>query len=187
MSFSGIERDDVRVRPLRDCPEEVALMSRWLSDPRVLEFYEGRDKPHTEQMIRESFIDGMAGTEETACLIEWEGRPIGYLQFYPVEGDGLANYDCEPGPLTYGIDLFIGEPACWGQGLGTAAIRLVLEYLTGPCGAGRVVIDPVTTNARAIRSYEKCGFRKVKILPQHEFAEGKWTDNWLMIYEPANA
>ncbi|MDF2628966.1 MAG: family N-acetyltransferase [Symbiobacteriaceae bacterium] len=179
-----IARDGLVVRRLQDTPEDVAVMAKWLSDPRVLEFYEGRDNPHDEQKIREEFIEGNAGSEETLCIFEWEGRPVGYVQFYPVVGEDLGNYECEPGPLTYGVDLFIGEPEFWGRSIGTALLRLVLEHLVHGCGAGRVVIDPVVTNARAIRSYEKCGFRKVKVLPRHEFAEGRWTDNWLMIYEP---
>jgi aminoglycoside 6'-N-acetyltransferase len=180
-----VERDGFRVRRLADCPEDVALMARWLSDPRVLEFYEGRDNPHDEPKVREVFIDDDAGGEEVRCICEWEGRPIGYIQFYPVDEEGEGCYDCGPGPLTYGVDLFIGEPECWGRGIGTALLRLVVDHVVERCGARRVVIDPVVTNVRAIRSYEKCGFRKVKVLPRHEYSEGKWTDNWLMVYQPA--
>lgn len=184
MTCALIEKDGLRVRRLRDCPEDVAVMARWLSDPRVREFYEGRDNPHDEQKVRAVFIDGTAGSQEVPCIFEWEGRPIGYVQFYPVDDDGEVYYNCGPGPLTYGVDLLIGEPEFWGRGIGTALLKLVVAHITGELGAGRVVIDPVVTNVRAIRSYEKCGFLKVKVLPDHEFAEGKWTDNWLMIYEP---
>lgn len=184
MSVTYMDREGLRVRRLEDVPADVSLLARWLSDPRVLEFYEGRDNPHDERKVRDVFYGGKADSTEVPCIFEWEGQPVGYVQFYPVDTEGEAYYDCGPGPLTYGVDLFIGEPEYWGRGIGTALLRLVIAYLVDECGAGRVVIDPVVTNVRAIRSYEKCGFRKVKVLPRHEFAEGKWTDNWLMVYQP---
>ena len=50
-------------------------------------------------------------------------------------------------------------------------------------GAQRVVIDPRVENLRAIRCYEKAGFRKARRLPRHERHEGRWCDAWLMICE----
>ena len=47
-------------------------------------------------------------------------------------------------------------------------------------GADWVILDPHVDNARAIRAYEKCGFRKIKLLPEHEWHEGKYVDCWLM-------
>lgn len=46
-----------------------------------------------------------------------------------------------------------------------------------------VVMDPQTWNKRAIRCYEKCGIKKVKILPEHEFHEGRYRDCWLIEYK----
>ncbi|HYF94185.1 MAG TPA: GNAT family N-acetyltransferase [Symbiobacteriaceae bacterium] len=179
-----IQGNGLRIRPLRDCPADIAAMARWLSDPRVLEFYEGRDRPHDEELVRQVFIIGMAGTDEVACIVEYEGRPLGYVQFYPLDEAGLREYGCSPGLFTYGMDQFIGEPAYWCRGLGTAMIRLVVDHLVRERGAQRVVMDPVVSNGRAIRAYEKCGFRKVRVLPQKEYAEGCWHDCWLMEYRP---
>jgi len=36
-------------------------------------------------------------------------------------------------------------------------------------------------NLRAIRAYEKAGFRKVKIIPGYEPHEGKIPNAWLMV------
>jgi len=42
--------------------------------------------------------------------------------------------------------------------------------------ARKVVLDPHVTKPRAIRCYEKWGFRKVKLLPRHELHEGERRD-----------
>ena len=85
----------------------------------------------------------------------------------------------------YGVDLFIGEPELWDQGIGTKTLSALIGYLFGELGALRVVIDPRVSNARAIRCYERCGFSKIKILPEHELHEGIHRDAWLMSVERA--
>ena len=43
--------------------------------------------------------------------------------------------------------------------------------------------DPQAWNERAIRCYEKCGFKKVKLLPKHELHEGEYRDCWQIEYK----
>jgi aminoglycoside 6'-N-acetyltransferase len=60
---------------------------------------------------------------------------------------------------TRGIDQFIGEADMVGRGHGSAFIRAFIEGLLEN-GVPRIVIDPNPTNPRAIRAYEKAGFRR---------------------------
>ena len=126
----------------------------------------------------------LRGEEDvSACVIMLRSSAIGYIQFYLVGEEsrnsyGLpADYDLES---VYGIDQFIGEVSCWNGGLGTRSISLLLRYLFQTNGARKVILDPQVTNLRAIRRYEKCGFRKVKILEAHETHEGVLRDALLM-------
>lgn len=178
-----IEGNGLLIRPLRDCPADIAVMARWLSDPRVLAFYEGQENPHDEAKVRQSFIEGK-DPWETACIVEYQGKPLGYIQFYPVDEAGSPGYGTAYEPDTWATDQFIGEPECWGKGIGTAMLTLVLDYLVREKGARRVLLDPVVSNARAIRAYEKCGFRRMGILPRREYANGQWHDQLLMEYRP---
>ncbi|OQA79908.1 MAG: Bifunctional AAC [bacterium ADurb.Bin243] len=50
------------------------FLYKWLNDPFVLEFYEGRNRPHTMADIDENFYDN---SEETRCIVEYDGVPIG--------------------------------------------------------------------------------------------------------------
>ena len=52
----------------------------------------------------------------------------------------------------------IGERSDWGKGYGTDAMRLILRYAFIELNLYRVSLDALGSNARAIRSYEKCGF-----------------------------
>jgi RimJ/RimL family protein N-acetyltransferase len=53
----------------------------------------------------------------------------------------------------------IGERDYWGKGYGTDALRVLLRYAFNELNLYRVSLSVLEGNARAIRSYEKCGFR----------------------------
>lgn len=166
------------LRRMEDTPDDYALLARWLTDQRVLAFYEGRDNPFPLEKVKEKYAPRILAQEGVVpCIMEHECHPVGYLQFYLADPqeyhfDGLGK--------VYALDLFIGEPNDWGRGYGTHFIRLLLCYLFEQQGADWVILDPHIDNARAIRSYEKCGFRKIMLLPKHELHEGQWVDCWLM-------
>lgn len=172
----------VSFRPLGE--GDIPLLAGWLSDKAVLEYYEGRDHPFDEQAVREKFFGTDSPGMRRWILLE-SSQPVGYLQTYP-----LTTQECQEeldwSPKTgsvFAMDLFIGLPAKWNQGLGRRFVILARDYLTGELGAGWVVLDPRAENTRAIRCYERCGFERTKLLPGHEQHEGSLRDCWLMVYE----
>jgi aminoglycoside 6'-N-acetyltransferase len=171
-------RGDFALRPMRDDPQDYALLAGWLSDERVLEYYEGRDHPLSPEQAAETFnLVDLTAEGVTPAIMLYQGQPIGYMQFYPAD---LEEYRFEEQGTVYGLDLFIGEPDYWNRGLGTTFVRLLLDHLFDTLSADWAILDPHVDNVRAIRAYEKCGFQKVRLLPQHEWHEGRYVDCWLM-------
>jgi aminoglycoside 6'-N-acetyltransferase len=163
---------------MRDEPQDYELMSKWLTDERVLEFYEGRDNPSGLDRILAKFGPRVRGENKVVpCILEHNDTPVGYMQYYPVSTGG---YGIEAVEGVFGVDLFIGEPTLWDRGIGTRALKMLVRHMFSTLDAARVVIDPVVTNERAIRCYEKSGFRRVKVLPRAELHEGELRDVWLM-------
>lgn len=157
---------------------------RWLSDARVLEYYEGRDRPHDMAMVQEHFY---RDDQIEACIIQLDDRDIGYIQYYYVDPEEREVYGYGEGDgRILGMDQFIGEPDCWNQGIGTRLIQGMVSYLTNTLQADKIVMDPQTWNARALRVYEKCGFRKIRLLEKREWHEGEYRDCWLIEYSAAN-
>lgn len=174
-----IQHDRVAIREL--IVDDKILMAKWLSDPEVLQFYEGRDRPLDLAQVEEDFYGD--ADDETRCLIQYDESPIGYVQFYPVGDEERRAYGySDPSEVIYGMDQFIGEPVYWNKGIGTQLVEMVVTYLLAVRKADRIVMDPQTWNERAIRCYEKCGFKKVKLLPKHEWHEGEYRDCWLIEY-----
>ncbi|WP_343051706.1 GNAT family N-acetyltransferase [Mycoplana rhizolycopersici] len=128
---------------------DMPLLLRWLGEPHVRRWW---GEPETEAAgIRDHFGDPTV----EPYLVFLDGRPIGYLQSYLVDGPGHPYGDQPAG--TVGIDQFIGEPSLIGKGLGP---QMIEAFVTGlfEQGVRRVVIDPHPDNRRAIRAYEKAGF-----------------------------
>jgi aminoglycoside 6'-N-acetyltransferase len=79
-----------------------------------------------------------------------------------------------------GIDLFL-DAAHQGRGRGPEAIRLVARYLFETRGHHRLTIDPAAANTRAIRAYERVGFRAVGVMRAYERGrDGTWHNGLLM-------
>jgi aminoglycoside 6'-N-acetyltransferase len=173
------EEGCIKVRELG--ASDAGLLAKWLSNPTVLEFYEGRDNPFDLDKVNEVFY--AQEDDEVKCIIEYDEKEIGYIQFYPLDDETKREYGYPvENENIYGMDQFIGEADYWNKGIGTLLVTSMIKYLTGDRQADRVVMDPQTRNARAIRCYEKCGFRKVRLLPQNELHEGKYQDCWLIEY-----
>jgi aminoglycoside 6'-N-acetyltransferase len=172
------EEGELRLRRMEDSDADYRRLARWLSDPRVLAYYGGRDDPQSYEQVREKYAPRVLSADRVVpCIMEYAGRAVGYLQYYPA--DAVEYQFGEPGRL-YAVDLFLGEPDEWGRGLGTRFLHRLLIFLFHELGAEWVLIDPHVDNPRAVRAYEKAGFRKVKILPRHEMHEGRLRDSWLM-------
>lgn len=164
---------------MRDDPEDYATLSRWLSDPRVLEYIYGRDKPMDVEAVVAKYRPRVLGDEDVEpCLVLRGVNPIGYVQLYLAPPEVLAHLPSSTD--AWAIDLFIGEPELWDQGIGTKLVTAVIEYLLEQRGAATVTIDPRVDNPRAVRTYEKAGFAKLVVLPGHELHEGEWRDCWLL-------
>lgn len=165
---------------------DVPLLARWRSDPRILEFYGGRDQPLNEDAVRRRYFgrrrDPATGRfyEYRACIVEADGIPVAFVQYYRPPTHESRLLGCSPGERTYGIDFLIGDPTRWGRGLGTRLIGLLRDYLREARGASRIVSDPRVGNPRSVRALEKAGFRKVLRLNAHAFHEGVAHDCWLM-------
>lgn len=172
----------LKVRKLKET--DKYLLAKWLSNPSVLEFYEGRDNPFDVDKVNKVFY--ASEEDEIKCIVEFEGNEIGYIQFYQLDDKIKKEYGYLDENI-YGTDQFIGEIEYWNKGIGTFLVTSMVKYLVEHKQADRVVMDPQTRNTRALKCYEKCGFKRIKILPKHEFHEGEYQDCWLIEYTPHHA
>ena len=130
---------------------DLPLLRGWLAMPHVVEWWGEVDEQFA--LVSED-LDSLAMDQ---FIVAADDRPFAYLQCYDQMAwpeNGLGTH-----PLgTRGIDQFIGDPTMLGHGHGSAFIRDFTDGLL-TAGTPRVLTDPDPANARAIRAYEKAGFR----------------------------
>jgi RimJ/RimL family protein N-acetyltransferase len=132
---------------------------------------------HRTDEVRRWWADPAAGfpfeePDATRWTIEVDGEVAGLIEFHE---------ELEPRYRHASIDLFL-DPRRHGQGIGTEAIRRVVDHLIHERGHHRITIDPAADNAAAIRCYQKAGFATVGRMRAYERdADGPdWHDGLLM-------
>jgi aminoglycoside 6'-N-acetyltransferase len=110
--------------------------------------------------------------ESTRLAIVVDEKVAGLIQFWEEQ---------EPKYRHAAIDMFL-DPALHGRGLGSQALAEVLAVLVDDRGHHRITVDPATTNATAIKAYERVGFEPVGVMRQYEHDVGGdgWHDGLLM-------
>ena len=155
--------DRVVLRPLgeADVPPIVELGA----DPEVERWWRGLTGEHVLAKARGEDADVVT------YAIVVDGDVAGMIQHYEETDEEYRHA---------GMDLFLGSPY-HGRGLGTDAVRTMARHLVRDLGHRRLVIDPAAHNERAIRCYEKVGFRRVGIMREYWLdGEGAWRDGLLM-------
>lgn len=155
----------------------LPLMRRWLEMPHVKEWW---GEPDTELGYIRDMIEGRDTTRP--FLFSVDGEPVGYIQYWFIGHHQNATWIADHPWLAelpadaVGIDLSIGDPKWLSCGIGSAVLRAFAERLVDQ-GHRTIVIDPDPANLRAVRAYEKAGFRAIPRLV------GRTGDSLIMQYE----
>ena len=169
MQVPFVMGERVYLRPLDSGDLERCL--RWINDP-VLRVNLGRHRPMSRAMETEWLAGQYKGESELSFAVVL------------IDGDchignvGLHGIDSKNRLAEFGI--LIGESDAWGQGYGTEAGRLMLAHSFDELGLHRVMLRVFPFNERAIRVYEKLGFREEGCLRDSLFQGGVFHDTILM-------
>jgi aminoglycoside 6'-N-acetyltransferase-1b len=152
---------DVTLRLMTE--HDIPMLHAWLNQPHIVEWW-GRERP-TLEAVRERYLPRVLAQERVTPYVGLlGGRPFAYAQSYVALGAGGGWWEDETDPGVRGIDQSIGYPELLGRGLGTKLVRALVSVLFNDPTVTRIQTDPAPSNARAIRCYEKAGFRKVKTI-----------------------
>ena len=168
-----IEGPRVRLRKLERT--DLETFHRWANDRDVVTCARfSPDHMTSLAALEKSFEKELTEeeTDRTTYIIEerTSGRPIGWCV--------VRTWDRKHVNADLGIAL--GEKDLWGKGYGTEAMELLLQVVFDHQGWHRAELGTLAENERAIRSFEKCGFRKVGTEHEAVFFDGEPHDVLLM-------
>jgi aminoglycoside 6'-N-acetyltransferase len=143
----------MRLRPAK--PSDLAFLRYWDTKPHVIAATGGVANWEWETELAH-VPDG-----RELLIAEIDERPVGFIQIMDPARDETQYWgEAEPGIRA--IDIWIGEEADLGRGYGTEMMRLTLDRCFAEPAVKAVLIDPLASNTRAHRFYERLGFRAVE-------------------------
>jgi RimJ/RimL family protein N-acetyltransferase len=139
---------------------DMPMLHQWLQRPHVAEWW--MPTPTLEEVIEDFTPLTRAGGRDQGYIALEGPREVGYIQSYLVNdaGDGWSEDEHDTGAR--GIDQFLADGEDVGRGLGTTMVRAFVARLFEDPSVTQIQTDPDPRNARAIRCYEKAGFRAVQ-------------------------
>jgi len=162
MLFSS---ENILVRKMNNDSKDMSLLLEWLTTPAVAELVYAEGVPWDMEKVRAEFGEKTKeGSIVTPCFIAYDGKEMGYIQFYPIEENSYFFNEVVPFSKFaggYGMDIFIGYPDLWGKEIGTKTIRAMVGYLMDIHNANVVCADPEEGNERSVRSWTKAGFSRI--------------------------
>ena len=150
------DRIILRQATLADLP----LVEHWDKQPHVIDSDPDDDWNWAVELDR--FPDW-----REQLVAELDGRPIGFVQIIDPAREETHYWGDVPENLR-AIDLWIGEAEDLGKGYGKAMIYLALDRCFADDAVTGVLVDPLASNVRAHRFYEREGF---KFIEQRKFGE----------------
>jgi len=142
----------IQLRPAK--PEDIPVLQYWDTQPHVIAATGSDASSDWAEDI------GLTGPAFQTLISEQDGRPVGVVQIIdPAEEPTHYWGDCERNLRA--IDIWIGEPDCLGQGLGTQMMRQAIERCFAAPEVTAILIDPLESNTDAQRFYRRLGFEVV--------------------------
>lgn len=128
-------------------PADFPLLLTWLSKEHVKQWWDDGDD--TLEKVALHYGEQAADVQQFILVEkEEEGeKPIGYFQYYFLPNRSI------------GIDQFIGEEEYINRGVGERTIKMFVAFINQQHKPTCIILDPSPDNTRAIRCYEKVGFR----------------------------
>lgn len=139
----------VYLRPLER--DDLAYIRKWSNDPEIRRLT-GEVRPMTHAGV-EAFWEKVQNDQDRvwfAVVLRENDQLIG-------EAGLLRMF---PAWRTTDLTIILGEKWAWGQGYGTEAITLLLDYAFGFLNFHRVAIGVVGFNHAALDFYKKVGFKQ---------------------------
>jgi RimJ/RimL family protein N-acetyltransferase len=170
MGISEFSGKLIRLTPV-DLEKDSQSNAIWQLDSEYLRLMDSMVAfPFTAKQIKEWYEKVYSDRYEFTIRKLDSQEPIGFVEV------GGINWSARNAWAGIGI----GTRENWGQGIGTEAMQLMLEFGFKQLNLRRISLGVFEYNLRAIHSYEKVGFRVEGRQREIVFRDGKRSDMIVM-------
>ena len=152
---------------------DLPVVNGWRNDPEIVDLL-GANFLFIAQEIDNRWYDAYLAARDRnvrLAIVEPEqGRIIGCVYLTDIH---RINRCAE-------FAILIGDKTYWSKGCGFEATRLILAHAFDDLNLNRIYLTVLAENTRAIRLYEKVGFRREGLQREAVFKQGRYRDVVLM-------
>jgi len=166
MSKIILKGKKVILRPLslKDAPR----FCKWLNDREMTKFLSVYDAPPPGLKEEKEWIQEAQRTKKDLRLA------IDTIDGVHIGTTSLRGIDNPSKRAEFGIT--IGDKKYWGQGYGTEACKLIVDYGFKKLKLHRIHLTCIVYNIRGKKSYEKVGFKVEGRMREHILRDNAWHD-----------
>jgi RimJ/RimL family protein N-acetyltransferase len=132
-------------------PDDSLRYVEWLNDPEIAVLMQVVVKPVSIAAQRE-FMQKFSKDPYQFAIVDRQTNEL-------IGGCGLKDVDLVNRTSLMGI--FLGDREYWGKGYGEEATRLLVDFAFSYINLRSIMLEVFDFNPRAIRCYEKVGFKQV--------------------------
>ena len=156
-----IDAERVTLRPVER--DDAEFLQRGWSDPAV-RVPLGLSRPNNQAQVEERIQEWIEGEDSVTLAVCLDGKPIGDVTVKDLD-------DTRP-ELAYWI-----APEQHGEGYGSEAVSLVVEYVFDTFEKRGLVARAFASNEASRALLEKLGFVEEGRLRDHRFVDGEYVDS----------
>jgi len=122
---------------------------KWLNDADVNRYLGHQVRNGTDKDFHTKWFDGYENDDSREIFLILDGsKPVGQIGLLDIN-----LYD-----KNASLYVLIGEKDCWHKGIGSEAMKFVLDYGFKELGLHKIWLEVHAKNENAIKLYEKFGF-----------------------------
>jgi len=139
---------NIKIRKIKKTDKRY--FAQWWRDRDLVKLTSGVLKPITNDQLDKYFSDILNSTKDYHFVITLNNKVIGHISLSKKR-------------IWYETQIIIGDKKYWGKGYGTKAMKLLINY-AHKLKISKIFLEVRPDNIRAIKSYEKCGFKRKRII-----------------------
>lgn len=147
---------------------DTPLLQKWHNDPDIRRSARLGELPVTYTKEEEDIRVARDSQDEVYLLIVSKQTDIavGFIRLNMIDRVSKNMW----------LRMIIGEEDARGTDLARDALRLVLEWLFSEQNAHRVTLETYETNKRALRFFEKVGFKQEGVIREAVYIDGEYSN-----------
>ena len=150
--------------------EDVEKFTEWMNDFEITD-YTGRSYQTMTLQNEKAYLEKEQDNKSVFAIID--------LQTDEIIGN-VGLHDINNINRTAPLGIFIGNKDYRSKGYGTEAIKLILDFGFNYLNLNNIDLALMEFNKRALKCYEKCGFKEIGRRRKCKFINGRYYDSILM-------